>query len=278
MVENPDLKGNAFAGLQTSFQDFAHTFSQYRQFTALVEAALEQANSSHQKSLRETLRESLLNFQSKANAAEVAQFRELIGYMMPVQRSHPSLDSETNADGTIPVTHLNEPHAEQGEIKFETSSPLVIGALMRVLKVIRRSGGIAPRQNILYQSVLTGLVGRFEVLIADLAAAYYKSVPASAGSQDPVISMDELLGFGTLEDAVDFIIEKKVDDLLRVSLDDWRKFFQSRMKVDITKLTPNWERFAEYTGPSPGPALTPPGPCCRIRLALPSSRLRWCPL
>lgn len=95
-------------------------------------------------------------------------------------------------------------------------------------------------------TVLTGLVGQFEVLIADIAHHFYRRAPGALGGDEKVISAKELLSFATLEEAKDHVVSDRVDDLLRGSLEDWRKFFESRLKVDLRALSPDYSRFGEY--------------------------------
>ena len=227
-----------------TFEHYFQTFAQYREFVAIVEAALEQSQTSDKASFKEMFASSVSMFTTRASKEELGRFGALMkSFLAKYFPQHSSDEGERGHAATgAPEARVSLPDEEL----TAENSPRVIGAFLRVLKLLRRHGGQTERQSILYHSVLTGLVGRFEVLIADLAAAFYKSVPAAVGSQDPVLTVEELLSFSTLEDAVDFVIEKKVDDLLRQNLDDWSKFFQTRMKIDIAKLSPDWPRFAEH--------------------------------
>lgn len=57
--------------------------------------------------------------------------------------------------------------------------------------------------------------------------------------------MKDLRSFKSLDEFFDHVVDNKIDAFLRDSLLDWVKFFQHR-KIDLTKLAPSWDDFAEY--------------------------------
>lgn len=114
------------------------------------------------------------------------------------------------------------------------------------MKSIRSHVPAAEHREILYRGVLTGLVGQFEVLIADLAHHFFRRAPGALGGDDKVLSARELLAFASIDEAKEFIISDRVDDLLRGSAEDWRKFFESRMKIDLREISTDWPHFVEH--------------------------------
>jgi len=90
------------------------------------------------------------------------------------------------------------------------------------------------------------LVSYFEVLIADLSHAFYRIAPDAALTEDKSLSVKEFKKFSTIDEALRSVISDTVDDLLRGSVSDWHKFFQTRMKIDMTLLTPDWAQWNEY--------------------------------
>lgn len=140
--------------------------------------------------------------------------------------------------------------SKTNETNDETNTDFVISvkpflALKRILKTLHSR--VSPEQHfdILHRGILTGLVGQFEVLISDIAHQFYRSAPAAIGTQEKNLTIADLLSFNTIEEAVDYIISDRVDELLRGSADEWNKFFQTRLKVDMAKLSPDWDRFNE---------------------------------
>lgn len=105
--------------------------------------------------------------------------------------------------------------------------------------------GHGAQRERLYQSVLTGVVAQFEVLIAAVAHQFYKNAPASVGRSEKVLSLQDLQDLGSVEAAIDLIIERRVDDLLADSVDGWAEFFEKRLSIDLKSLSPDWTRLVE---------------------------------
>ena len=61
-----------------------------------------------------------------------------------------------------------------------------------------------------------------------------------------MLSVNELKKFSSIDEALRSIVSHRVDELLRGSVNDWQKFFKSRMKIDMTLLVPDWAQWEEY--------------------------------
>jgi len=90
------------------------------------------------------------------------------------------------------------------------------------------------------------LVSYLEVLVAELAHAFYRIAPNAISTDDKVLSVNELKQFSSIDEALRSIVSDRVDKLLGGSVNDWREFFQSRMNIDMKQLTPDWARWNEH--------------------------------
>ncbi len=128
---------------------------------------------------------------------------------------------------------------------FKFKSPCVASF---AVDVFRESLGGVPsgaHRELLNCSILISLLGYFELVIADLAHTFYRIFPEATADDDKVLSVNELRNFGSIDEAMDYVVSRRVDSLLRGTMGDWQKFFESRLKVDLKRIVPEWARFNE---------------------------------
>lgn len=99
--------------------------------------------------------------------------------------------------------------------------------------------------ELLNRSILTSLVAFFEVLLSDLTHAFYQLVPGAASNGDKVLSVNELRSFESIDEAMEFVVSRRVDDLLRGDIADWHDFLNSRLKISLRQLVPDWAQWSE---------------------------------
>jgi hypothetical protein len=202
--------------------------SSYRDFLTEVEAHLstvEQTESQRISELLEPLR-------SATTEEDRAQIVELVTRIAEVEKNH-------HDHRLLPVKQLKEIADDLGSLKLLESMNHLTHAMSQLTPAERH-------RELLYRSVLTGLVGQFEVLISDLAHAFFLRSPNALGTEEKVLSINELKNFESISDAFDFVIANRVDDLLRGSVSEWQKFFFTRMKIDMAVIAPDWQRFVEF--------------------------------
>ena len=125
--------------------------------------------------------------------------------------------------------------------------PLVAQLMDDLFKLARHMRTLPLiRHELLNRGILMCLVSYFEVLISDLVHLYYGLVPDATSTNDKVISVNELREFSSIDDAFQFVISRRVDDLLRGSIFDWHDFFKTRVKIDLNGLVPNVAEWNEF--------------------------------
>lgn len=152
-----------------------------------------------------------------------------------LKEAHDYLDSMTkHVDGdTTTLTH-NITKSKVGELMLDLFIPSI---------------HIHPPtiyHKLLNRSILMCLVSYFEVLIGNLAHSYYRFIPEATSNNDPVLSVNELRQFKSIDDALQFVITSKVDELLRGSNSSWYKFFNTRMNIDLNKIVPDSAQWNEF--------------------------------
>jgi len=131
------------------------------------------------------------------------------------------------------------------EIILDDMSPLVGKYFYKFIRIITSSHDDIHHE-ILNRSILMSMISYFEILVSDLAHVYYLVAPDAVASDDKILSFNELKRFDSIDEAVDTIISDRVDKLLRGGVEDWRKFFLSHTKIDLSLVTPSWPDFVEY--------------------------------
>lgn len=89
------------------------------------------------------------------------------------------------------------------------------------------------RRASLYNTSLMALVSEGEWFCAQLLHYYFAKHPAAAGLKEKNFSYEELVKFSSIEDAKKFLIDNRVEDILRGSFSDWIEFFKERIKISI---------------------------------------------
>lgn len=106
-------------------------------------------------------------------------------------------------------------------------------ALMSLVTAVRWYVPPSEHEELLYRGILIGLVSQFEVLIGNIAAEFFRRAPGALDSREKVLSLGEIRQFATTADIEEYLISRRVDDLLRGSLDDWSEFLLRRMNIQL---------------------------------------------
>lgn len=118
--------------------------------------------------------------------------------------------------------------------------PQALEELVRSLSRTR-----TPRAEIVRSSLLVTAISAFETLIAGLATQHYRLFPSAVGGTEKEFSLEDLRALGTIEDARDVAIAKRVEALLFGSFEDWMKWFDKRLGIDSVALAADWPSLFE---------------------------------
>ncbi|NUV78159.1 hypothetical protein [Streptomyces fungicidicus] len=98
-----------------------------------------------------------------------------------------------------------------------------IGHLVMQLAYRAKAGS---KDALLRKSLLVSAISTFEVLFAQVARTIYSVNTSSLNDSEHSFTLQELADFGTLDDAREYLIEKRVSTLLRESIDGWEKWLK----------------------------------------------------
>lgn len=141
--------------------------------------------------------------------------------------------------------------SKTGNTKKETKFTLrlthdAVTKFMKAVNLMTWSVPPSKHKELLFRGILTGLVGQFEVLISDIATAFFGRATGALDTKDKTLSVSDIRQFASLKELEEFIVANRVNDLLRGSLDDWAEFLLTRMKISLQQLAPDWPRFKEH--------------------------------
>lgn len=107
------------------------------------------------------------------------------------------------------------------------------------------------RTELLYRSLLVSLVGAFEVLLGSLLAYFFSARPAALSGQDGVLggekefSLSDLEQAGSIEDARDLAIARRVEAFLYESFDSWSRWFEKHLHFGFSEVCVSWPTLRE---------------------------------
>jgi len=204
------------------FLRYRNSMAAIREFSAQLSPLVASLQAGKQEEHRRKTRQLMDDFRRKASPQAT---QDVDAFMNTLERA----------------TQQKKPGKEPGTLQTVEASILI----SRLLHLVSGTPEPSIHRDLLNNSILACLVGYFEVLVAELAHAFYRIVPASASNGERGITVNELQMFQSIDEAVEFVASKAVDDLLRKDLDDWTQFFATRMTVNLQELVPQWNQWGE---------------------------------
>jgi hypothetical protein len=230
--------------------DFGRIFTQYytslstlREFFTDLHPVVASLDTTTLEKQFERIGEQMQSFLGRADEVDREELVRFLKIFAPDQ-------SDGGSNRHIRVTFGGSPNGESdGGVPTDSevihlTRPLSTQIAGDIFKVVRRTRGSMHRE-ILNRSILTTLVTTFEVLFADLVHLYFKLVPESTSTDDKVLSVNELRNYESIDEVLNAVVSRRVDDLLRQNLEEWGEFFLKRMKIDISALPPNMAQWSE---------------------------------
>jgi hypothetical protein len=141
------------------------------------------------------------------------------------------LDIELDPEGRgIVLKHLSTEAAE---------------ALSALLRESRKRFEIAARAPLMRRSLLAMAVSSFEALVGNLIEENLRRHNSALGSAEKEFSLDDLLRFSNLQEAVEDLVSRRVEDFTRWSVREWQRWFERNMAIQFGDLVPDWEHVQE---------------------------------
>ena len=112
--------------------------------------------------------------------------------------------------------------------------------IVGILRDYRQIGITADQVELLYKSSFVMLISFFDYLPYDIIHCYYKMYTERL-PDDLVIHLSELKLCADLDEAIDLIINNKVDSIIRDGLKKQKAFFKDKLQIDLKEKIINWD-------------------------------------
>jgi hypothetical protein len=123
------------------------------------------------------------------------------------------------------------------------NDPEITGTFSFAMDVLTSRGHV--HRDMLNGSIIMALVGYTEVMLSGLMTTFFKVTPDALVTEEKVLSIQELRESGSVEDALEHVINRRVDGMISGGLDDWVKFFDKNFKLSLAQAIPCWSSWCE---------------------------------
>ena len=106
---------------------------------------------------------------------------------------------------------------------------------------------ITIAERTLPRSFLVSLISQYDAFLGQLIHALFYVKPEVLNSSDRNLSFSDLVGFGSLEEAREYIIEKEIEVVLRKSHSEQFDWIEKRFNIELRKRLDIWSNFIEVT-------------------------------
>lgn len=97
------------------------------------------------------------------------------------------------------------------------------------------------------RSLVVALVSQFDAFLGSLIRIYYAIHPEALTSSERNVTLAQLESFGSIDAAKEFILEKEVESVLRMSHGEQFEWMENRFGLPLRKGLENWPAFIELT-------------------------------
>lgn len=119
-----------------------------------------------------------------------------------------------------------------------------IRAFKRLEQKVNRS---YMASELIPRSYIVSLISLYDAFIGKLLRSIYSICPEKLTSSDLTLSFSKLGGFSTIEEAQEYIIEKRIENILRGSHQDQFDVLEKELEVKTLRKFEKWPLFIEIT-------------------------------
>ena len=142
-----------------------------------------------------------------------------------------AFDGEIKVEETdISLEELPEGVESSEEKKFTF---IVDGDMSKIRDAFEFQAKSNEQKNLLYVNSLISLLSSAEWFYSQLLHFFYDKNPSAAGIKKKTLTLEELKSFGTVEDAEKYLIDSKIETLLRSSFSDWVDTLREELKLGL---------------------------------------------
>lgn len=99
--------------------------------------------------------------------------------------------------------------------------------------------------SLLYQNALISLVSAAEWFLSQLLHEYFELYPDAAGVRDRSLTLSDLQAIGSVDDARTYLIDLRIEEVIRGSFKDWIHFLKNNLKLSLSYLSIDEDHLTE---------------------------------
>jgi len=213
--------------------DFNENIIGLRDFVDLIEPYLTEKFEEHNKNISPLIALGILNdiYSKKDDWQEgemekYDKFKEDLNITIKdIYKKEVQVEIEKNVDS-------NGVETEPISFKFKSSdTPELRNHLDNAKKV-------KEHIELLYKNSLISILSSVEWFFSQILHFHYDKFPESAGIEKKTITLSDLKNFGSIEDAEKFLIDTKIEEILRGNFDSWLILLKSDLKLSLGYIEP----------------------------------------
>jgi hypothetical protein len=104
---------------------------------------------------------------------------------------------------------------------------------------------LADRSAITGRAFLMAAESSFEVLFGQLARVIYAKNPGALPKSEHSFTLEEMSTYGSIEEARDALVDRKIEALLRESPDEWAKWLKRTIGMSMEEVMSDWPQTRE---------------------------------
>ena len=206
--------------------DFNESLIGLRDFVELIDPFLSDKIEEHDKHVRPLVNSALLeNILSKEDEWEDGEKEKFLEMKEKIQSQ---IDSKFT-EGTEVIVETDDTEGNQGKIlsiKIKSNNDSINEHIENVKKANRHI-------NLLYTNSLMSLLSNVEWFFSQILHYYYDEHPESAGVQKRSLTLKELKTFGSVQDAEKYLIDVKIDEVLRGNFESWTSLLKDEVGLGL---------------------------------------------
>lgn len=176
--------------------------------------------------------------EEKLRPLQIAHLR----FLEPDEERKKEYTKELNEifDGEIEVDFLDkeENNDEKGEKKKKKGVSFKFkGDTSQIDEAFEKLAKTSHQKELLFKNSLISLLSSVEWFFSQILHYHYDKFPDSAGIKKKTLTLEELKSFNNLKDAENYLIDEKIESILRASFKDWLDVLRSEISLKMPYLS-----------------------------------------
>ncbi len=212
--------------LDKHITDFNESLNGLRDFIELIDPFLNDKVEEHDKHVRplvtSALLKELLSEQTEWENGEKQKFLEI------QEKIQNQIDSKYSEDTEVifETEESEDKKVKSFSIKIRSNNDSIVEHISNVEKANKHI-------SLLYTNSLISLLSNVEWFFSQILHYYYDEHPESAGVQKRTLTLKDLKTFGSVEDAEKYLIDVKIDEVLRGNFESWTCLLKEEISLGL---------------------------------------------